>query len=80
MSGLEGGILIQLSTYGTNGGNSQEAVIESVEPILTAHGFSQCARVSVNGNMMSLVYTRNVSWSAKLANLPDRFNNWLWGI
>ena len=27
--------------------------------------------------MMSLVYARNVLWSAELANLPDRFTEWL---
>ena len=26
---------------------------------------------------MSLVYARNVSWSAELANLPGRFKKWL---
>ena len=77
MRNLECGILVQLSTYGTMGGNSQEAVIESATPILAASGFTQCATVRGNGNMMSLVYERDVSWSGKLRSLPERFNNWL---
>ena len=77
MNGLEGGILIQLSTYSANGNNPQWAVIASIGPIMKANHFKLRAEVRVNGNMMSLVYARNVPWAAELANLPGRFTNWL---
>ncbi len=77
MSNLEGGVLIQLSTYSTNDGNSQGAVISSVNSIMVARAFTLCAVVRVNRKMMSLVYARNVSWSAELADLPDGFEKWL---
>ena len=73
---LEGGILIQLSTYDTNDNNPQKAVISSVNSILAASAFTRCGVVSANNKMMSLVYARNVSWSTELANLPDRFSKW----
>ena len=77
MGSLEGGILIQLSTYSTNDGNSQESVISSVNSILAAHGYKLLAVVRVDGRMMSLVYTRKVSWSHELATLANRFTEWL---
>ena len=80
MSSLQDDILIQLSTYDANDGNRQEAVISSVDSILAASAFTLCAVVRVNEKMMSLVYARNVPWSAELANLPDRFKEWLSGF
>ena len=77
MSSLKGGILIQLSTYNANYYNQQEAVIPSLNAILAAGDFTRCAVVRVHGHMMSLVYARNVSWSAELADLPNRFTEWL---
>ena len=77
MSNLEGGILIQLSTYDVNDANSQEAVISSIDSMLAPRGFTRSAVVRVNNKMMSLVYARNVSWSAELAGLPSRFEKWL---
>ena len=77
LQGNSGQVLVQLSTYSPDGANPQGAVISSVHSILSASGFTLCAVVRVNGNMMSLVYMRNVSWSAELANLPDRFTAWL---
>ena len=80
MSSLEGGVLVQISTYDTNDTNPQGAVISSVNSILAAGKFTLCAVVRYDGKMMSLVYSRNVSWWAELANLPDRFTEWLNGI
>ena len=77
MRSPEGGILIQLSTYTANGNNPQGAVISSVNSILTASHFTLPGVVRVNNKMMSLVYARNVSWSAELAGLPSRFEKWL---
>ena len=80
MSRLKGGVLIQLSTYSAQDDNPQRAVISSVNSMLAAKDFTLCAVVWLNGNMMSLVYARNVSWSGELASLPGRFTEWLNGI
>ena len=78
MKSLKGGVLIQLSTYGRgrDDGTPQGAAISSVNSILTEEGFTLAAVVWLNKDMMSLVYARNVSWSAELANLPGRFTEW----
>ena len=80
ISGLECEILIQISTYSAQN-NRQQAVIASVDAILVGGGVDRVAVVRYDGNMMSLVYARDVSWSesAELANLPDRFTEWLNG-
>ena len=72
-------VIIQMSTYsrGNHDQAPQQAVISSVDAILTGEGFTPAAVVRVNEDMMSLVYARNLSWSAELANLPDRFTTWL---
>ena len=80
LSSLNGGTLIQLSTYDVNYRNPQGAVISSVNSILAARGFTLCAVVPANKKMMSLVYERGVPWSSELADLPDRFDRWCAGI
>ncbi len=77
MDGLKDGILMQLSTYSANDGNAQGAAIASVNSILRLNNFSLVAVVRVDGNMMSLVYERNVPWAADLTDLPTRFDTWL---
>ena len=76
MSRLEGGILIQMSTYSAQN-NRQGDVISSVDSILAARKFTRSAVVRPHGSMMSLVYARNVPWSDELDSLPDRFTAWL---
>ena len=63
MDRLEGGVLLQLSTYSANYANSQGDVIQSLREILESksNAFNLTAQAQVNGNMMSLVYARNVS-------------------
>lgn len=73
---VEGPTIIQLSTYSANDDNPQEAVISSVNAVLYIGGFTLAAVVRVDGNMMSLVYARNVEWSTELAGLPGRFKQW----
>lgn len=79
---VKDGIIIQISTYSRGKQNqvTQEAVISSVEPILTGKGVAPANVVRLNRDMMSLVYARNVWWSAVLANLPGRFTKWLWNL
>ena len=79
LPGAEGRVLIQLSTYSKGGNNPQDAVKVSVDGILAKGGFTRAAVVKLNEDMMSLVYSCNVSWSAELADLPVRFNEWLNG-
>lgn len=69
-----GPTVIQLSTYDTQDGNPQGAVIASVNSALFRGGFALAAVVRVDGSMMSLVYARNVEWSGDLAGLPGRFD------
>ena len=80
MTGLRGGILIQLPTYTANGGNRQVDVIASMNLGLEPKGFKLIGIVRIDGHMMSLVYARNVPWAAELADLPGRFDNWFSAI
>ena len=81
LNGFEASVLIQLSTYSNNGGNSQSKVICSADSILKSCDFENVAVVKANigsnRRMMSLVYARNVEWAADLAGLPSRFKEWL---
>ena len=76
LGGVTGPTVIQLSTYTANGNNPQNKVIESVNSVLTRGRFKQVAAVRADGNMMSLVYTREVDWAGDLAGLPTRFEEW----
>ena len=80
MKRLKGGILIQLSTYSTNGNNPQGAVIGSVHPILAKAGFKLLTVVPVKGGMMSMVYGRNVPWQDEVPQLLDLFRDWFQSI
>ena len=75
LESLEGGILIQLSTYSVKG-TTKEIVESSVHQILASNGFKQVAVVHASKNMMSLVYAHNVSWAAELADILGGFNEW----
>ena len=78
LNDVRGGVLMQLSTYSANGDNPQREVITSVKSVLRCGRFTLAAVVKVNGNMMSMVYARDVGWAADLAALPGRFNEWRW--
>ena len=75
-----GGVIIQLSTYSRGNRNQapQVEVIDSVNNILTQQGFTAAQVVRLNGDMMSLIYARNVPATLhnELTTLPDRFNEW----
>ena len=77
MADLDGGILLQFSTYSADGGNEQKDVIASMNSVLKPKGFTLVAVVRLDGHMMSLVYARNVSWAAELADILGGFNEWL---
>ena len=76
LENVKGGIIIQISTYSTVGGNSQPDVVASVNEILVGARFNPPVEVVLDDSMMSLVYTRNVPWAEELANLHERFEGW----
>jgi len=79
LSSIDGGILIQLSSYSTaRVKNAQEAVIDSIDSILLkTDEFQRVAAVKVNRQMMSLVYVRGLKWSEDLEELSGRFEEWM---
>ena len=74
---LSGEILIQISTYTANNNNSQDEVVASLDKLLKKGGFTRAVKISADGNMMSMIYTRDVGWMDELKSLSDRFNAWL---
>ena len=73
-------ILLQLSTYDTNDGNSQGLVRECIRSKLEPSGFEEVAIIKPNGKMMSLLYQRHVAFSEELTALPGRFQKWFAAI
>ena len=78
VQGVTGSILIQLSTYYANNANAQADVISSVNSILKwKGGFDLTAIARADGNMMSLIYTRHVTWAGELVVLHEEFGKWI---
>jgi hypothetical protein len=71
------GLIVQLSTYSANFDNSQEDVLPHVILLLKDCGLKIVARVSANGQMMSLVLAHNIEWSDYFRLIPPCFNSWL---
>jgi hypothetical protein len=69
-------IVLQLSTYSANNANGQDDVIASINPILEAAGLKLAATVRADGNMMSMVFTRDVPTVGN-AQLQERFAGWI---
>jgi hypothetical protein len=69
-------IIVQLSTYSANGGNSQEDVLDNVVPLFEAHGFATAGCVCADCAMMSMIFTRDTLVAADLA---QRFHLWRTG-
>ena len=69
----EAPIVVQLSTYSVNGGNSQPDVFESLVPRFTEFEFST-TYVRADKSMMSFIFSRGVTVPS---NLEDRFRSWL---
>ena len=78
-------VIVQLSSYDANGGNTRDRVIARYDPIRAATGFDLSSVVLVPNNghrddMMSMIFARglnNDQWVDQLKNLPDRFADWL---
>lgn len=69
-------VVLQLSTYSANNANRQKDVVSTIEPLFTATGLELAATVRADGNMMSMVFTRNISKIAD-AGLEQRFATWI---
>ena len=82
LQGVNGGILIQVSTYnnGPNNQNPQNQVIQAVDGILAGGEFSRVATIRTNRRMMSLVYAKKVEWAPRLEGLGQQFNAWRWRL
>ena len=75
---IEGPVVMQLSTYSAGRRNPQCQVVQSVDATLTKQdGFTRSAIVKASPKMMSLIYTRNVSWADRLSTFADDFSSWI---
>ena len=77
VQGIRQGTIVQLSTFCANARNPQRKVSAAIGSEFEKCGLRIIAKVRANGNMMSLVLTRNVDWNDSLRTLPERFNLWL---
>ena len=73
-------ILLQLSTYSSNGENTQPEVEVAIRSKLEPACFKEVAIARRNKAMMSLVYQRGVDFSAELTSISSRFDNWFRAI
>ena len=69
-------IVLQLSTYSANNSNNQSDVAKAIAPTLLAGGMSITNIVVADGNMMSLVSSKNIE-SLAHARLSERFADWI---
>ena len=68
--------IVQFSTYSANGDNSQDDVVPMVEHRVAECGLVRRTTVTANGNMMSMIFTRNVPWAEEFGTLGFRFHAW----
>ncbi len=77
VNSIQSGVVVQLSTYSANNDNPQSAVTDVVTSSLARSGFQRLAEVRADGNMMSLVFGRNIQIAASSRALPEGFASWL---
>ena len=70
-------VFVQLSTYSANNNNPQSAVTEIVASALQRAGLHLLSCVRADGNMMSLVFGRDLRYASDMEALPARFLSWL---
>ena len=71
------GVIVQLSTYSANNDNTQASVIEAVRSRIAQSRLALTGVARVDGNMMSMILTREVQWVDALRDVPARFQHWL---
>ncbi|MCE2468952.1 MAG: hypothetical protein J4F32_00230 [Dehalococcoidia bacterium] len=75
---VKGAVVVQMSTYSINGPNPQPDITSLVDKSLRVYGLERVAKTRTGGDMMSLIYARNVDWACgELKSLGDRFTDWL---
>lgn len=70
VQGISQGLVVHLSTYSVQNGNSQTEVLNVVRSHLEPSGIEIIAEVHADRRMMSLVLARNVPWAAAVESLP----------
>jgi hypothetical protein len=71
------GLVVQLSTYSANNANPQAAVTDVVTSGLERSRLQLLAVVRADGNMMSLIFGRNIEAVSSLRAMQARFDSWL---
>ena len=74
--GIEKPIVLQISSYSANNNNPHRIVEPAITNRLSGAGFTLHGRVEADGNMISLVYVRDVSLWPTAQTLGDRFAAW----
>jgi len=74
---ITAGVIVQLSTYSANNDNPQASVIEAVRSRIAQSRLALTGVARVDGNMMSMILTRDVQWADALRDVPARFQHWL---
>jgi len=74
---VDGSVIVQVSTYSANNDNAQPAVQDVIVSRLEQAGLRETALVRADGNMMSLVFARDVKAAQDIEALPARFGEWL---
>ena len=77
LDSFSGGVLIQLSTYSSNGPTLQREVKKMADSTLGGSGLRFLGSASANKSMMSLIYARNLTWGKELALRLAEFEDWL---
>jgi len=81
-------VIMQISTYDSNDGNSQERVVTMLHSSAVGSGLEIIDKVrplrsdgqGPSGKMMSVILARNAPWAKSLAPLEYRFQRWQRGF
>ena len=77
VDGLQGPVIVQLSSYSANNGNSHDVVSQTVVPSMARLGFTLQGVVAPDGNLISFVFARGLNLWPEPDTLGERFGRWL---
>lgn len=81
VQGIEQPVVVQISSFSANNNNPHHLTEPVIVEALARGGFVRMGRAEANGNMMSLVFGRNVGlWDGDAQPLAFRFSEWLHGV
>jgi hypothetical protein len=80
LDGLTLPVMLQISSFSANNGNSHPIVEKTITTRLAGRGFNLLGRAMVGGQMLSLVFGRDISLFATPSDLETDFATWLRGI